>query len=276
MSACLGQLLRKKVILKFGGAGPTGDIGTSRSSLTGKIKLGVLKKYISAYVVPTQEIGAEIRQQGFPPEKIHHLANGVDIEKYQPVPGAEKIRLRRELKLPGQFLVVSAGRLEKGKGADLLLACWPAVCRQFPLAHLLVLGAGTLRLPLESAARSLACQQQVHFPGAVNEMPKYLQSADIFVLPSLAEGLSNVLLEAMACGLPVIAADLPGNKELIRDIAQGILVRAGDSAGLSDAIISLLTDKNKQEALGRQARERASVYNIKIIAGRYKDLYQTL
>jgi glycosyltransferase involved in cell wall biosynthesis len=200
----------------------------------------------------------------------------VDIEKFTPAPAAEKARLRQELKLPGQNLVLYAGRLEKGKGVDVLLACWPSVCQQFPTAHLLILGEGTLQVPLESQARSLACQKQVHFLGAVNEIPKYLQSADIFVLPSLAEGLSNALLEAMACGLPVIAADIPGNKELINNTIHGILTKAGESSELSAAILSLLADKSKQEELGRQARERAAAYNIKLIAGQYKALYQTL
>jgi L-malate glycosyltransferase len=159
---------------------------------------------------------------------------------------------------------------------EVLLACWPAVCQQFPTAHLVILGEGTLRSQLESLATNSACQKQVHFLGRVNEMPSYLQSADLFVLPSLAEGLSNALLEAMACGLPVIAADLPGNKELLSNSINGVLTRAGDSAELAKAVSSLLADKNQQEKLGKQARERASAYNIKLIAEQYKVLYQTL
>ncbi|MDD5491841.1 MAG: glycosyltransferase family 4 protein [bacterium] len=271
-----GKLLRKKVLLKFGGAGPTGDIGTSRSSLPGKIKLRLLKTKISAYIVPTQEIGDEIRQQGFSPDRIRLITNGVDLEKYAPVPVAEKIRLRQELKLPSQALVLSAGRLEKGKGVDVLLTCWPSVCQHFPEAHLLVLGEGTLRHELETMAVGLPCRDQVHFLRVVNEISGYLQSADLFVLPSLAEGLSNVLLEAMACGLPVVAADLPGNKELITNNVHGILTRAGVSASLSAGILSLLGDQSRQEALGRKARERAAAYSIELIAKEYKKLYQTL
>ncbi|MBI5555276.1 MAG: glycosyltransferase family 4 protein [Elusimicrobia bacterium] len=277
MAVLLGRLLQKKVVLKFGGAGSTGDIATSNKSLLGRIKISLLKKYISSYVVPTQEISAEIRQEGFYPAKTQHIANGVDIEKFSPVSAAEKTLLRQELKLPLQHLVLYAGRLEKGKGVDILLTCWSAVCQQFPTAHLLILGDGTLLASLKNRAMSLDCREQIHFLGTIQEIHKYLQTADLFVLPSLAEGLSNALLEAASCRLAIIATDIGGTNELIGNGRNGLLVTLGNSQILAERIVFLLTDEQERSRLGTAARQTvAANYSIGIIADKYLNLYKSL
>lgn len=277
MAAFSGKLLCKKVVLKFGGAGPTGDIGTSNASLLGKIKLNLLKKYISIYVVPTREISDEIKQQGFVPAKIRHIANGVDIEKFIPVPAAEKARLRQELKLPGKSLILYAGRLEKGKGVDVLLAGWPAVCQQFPMAHLLILGEGTLRASLESQAKSLVGHEQIHFLGTINDLPKYLQCADIYILPSLAEGLSNALLEAMSSGLAIVASGIGGTCEVVTNGVNGLLTVPGDYINLSQKIIFLLQAPVEQKMIGQEARRTIiGNYNIESVAKKHNCIYQEL
>jgi glycosyltransferase involved in cell wall biosynthesis len=276
-AALAGKLLGKKVVLKLGGAGPTGDIGTSRVTGWGRYKLRRLKTGIAAYVVPTQEIKQELVSYGFPENKIQHLANGVDTDRFKPVSAGEKAECRRQLNLPYIKIITYAGRLEPGKGVEILLAAWEKVYREFPETHLLVLGEGRLREDLELLKENRDYGRSMHLLGLVKETEKYLQSSDLFVLPSQAEGLSNALLEAMACGLPVVASDLPGTREVVSTGVNGLLAKAADPEDLQENIRALLAAKIDGAALGAEARKTIiSGYDIKLIARRYMTLYQTL
>ncbi len=277
MAVLLGRLLHKKVVLKFGGAGPTGDIGTSSKSLLGRIKLAILRKAVTSFVVPTQEIGNEIKKNKFPAAKIQLIANGVDTGLFIPVNVTAKKELKQHLPLPYQQIVTFAGRLEPGKGAEILLSGWEQINRQFPEAHLLILGEGSLKSYLMSGLTGKAAADRVHFLGKVNEMEKYLQSSDIFVLPSEAEGLSNALLEAASCGLAIVATDIGGTNEFISNSRNGLLFTLGNSQMLTEKIILLLADEQERARLGAAARQTiAANYGIGIIADKYLNLYESL
>jgi glycosyltransferase involved in cell wall biosynthesis len=111
----------------------------------------------------------------------------------------------------------------------------------------------------------------------VNDVPRRLEEADAFVLPSLSEGVSNALLEAMAHGLPCIATDIPGNADLIRDRETGLLVRTGDADALARAMLELAADPALRERLGRAARTLVEErFDMGVIAARYAALYREL
>ncbi len=271
------KMIGKKVVLKLGGAGPTGDVGTAVRTGWGKRKLNYLRTGIAAYVVPTREIAREITDYGFPENKIRHIANGVDADRFRPVSLEEKVELRRQLKLPWRKIVACSGRLEPGKGMEILLTGWENVYRQFPEAHLLILGEGRLKQDLAWRVAGSELREIVHFLGLIEEPEKYLQCSDLFVLPSLAEGLSNALLEAMSCGLPVVATELAGTKEVINAPVNGLLARAGDPGDLGEKICTLLDVKTDGSAMGAAARATVqSGYAIKLIAQKYETLYQNL
>lgn len=272
----LGRLFHKKVIVKLGGAGSTGDIGTSRNTYGGTWKINFLKEHVDMFIVPTQEIKRELLQAGFSKEKIELIPNGVDIERFSPVTKSVKKMLREELKLPDGNIVIYTGRLESGKGLEILLNSWREVSNQFPKAYLVIIGEGSLIHELMQMNRSSA-GGQVYFLGKTDGISRYVQAADIFVLPSLAEGLSNALLEAMSCGLAVVATNIGGTREIIIDNDNGLLVEPGNALELSKKISSLLPDESEIERLGRKARKTIEDnYRIELVAQRYVEIYAAL
>jgi glycosyltransferase involved in cell wall biosynthesis len=130
---------------------------------------------------------------------------------------------------------------------------------------------------LEKLLMNSNLSSQVHLPGQVKNVAEYLQAADLFVLPSRAEGLSNALLEAMAVGLPIVATAVGGTSDAISHGGNGLLILPEDQVALSEAIISLLQDSALRERLGYAARCTVETeYTISSVAARYLELYQTL
>ena len=139
------------------------------------------------------------------------------------------------------------------------------------------LGEGPLASSLEERARALGMADRARFPGRVKDVPRHLAEADIFVLPSLSEGISNALLEAMAHGVPAIATDIPGNRDVIEDGRTGILVPPGDAPALSAALLRLARDGKLRETLGRAGRRLVEDrFDIRKVAGMYAEMYREI
>jgi glycosyltransferase involved in cell wall biosynthesis len=123
----------------------------------------------------------------------------------------------------------------------------------------------------------LEISERVDFCGSTEQVFEYLQKADVFILPSRAEGLSNALLEAMACGLPVITSNIPANIEVIEHERNGLLFTVEDSKSLADAVTSLINSTELRERLGKAARQTVEKqYGLGTIADRYISLYQEM
>jgi len=117
----------------------------------------------------------------------------------------------------------------------------------------------------------------VRFHGRVNDVPRHLAETDVFVLPSRSEGISNALLEAMAHGVPSIATDIPGNRDLIEDGRTGLLVPPDDAKALSEALLRLAGDRSLRETLGRAGRRLVEErFDLRIVAGKYAEMYRGL
>ena len=273
----IARRLKKKVILKFGGAGRTGDIGTSAKAPWGQWKLDFLKQNVHAFVVPSWDVKKELLDSGFPEEKIILIPNGVDTGVFQPADEGKKANRRAELKLPAGPLVIYHGRLEEGKGLEVLLSAWEEVYKQFPDAHLALVGAGNLRSRLQAGLAGKPHQGQVLFVASTDRVEAYLQAADIFVLPSLAEGLSNALLEAMSSGLAVVASEIGSNCAVVVNSVNGLLAVPGDAHALARKIIFLLHTPAEQRRLGAAARLTITDnYSIENISGKYQEIYHQL
>lgn len=156
----------------------------------------------------------------------------------------------------GAFTVVAAGRLTEQKGFDLLIEAFGRLTGDFPAWNLLILGDGPKRSDLGSLCQRLGVAERVTFTGNVLQPETFLREADLFVLPSRFEGFPNVLCEAMACGLPVIAADCPtGPREIIRPEVDGLLVETENPEALARAMASLMADEPRRREMGRRATE---------------------
>jgi glycosyltransferase involved in cell wall biosynthesis len=160
------------------------------------------------------------------------------------------------------------------KGMDVLLSAWAELLERYP--NIVLLSLGGEQVPDAVRERTLAWQGQILFVLNTENVLPYYQAADIFVLPSLAEGLSNALLEAQACGLPSVVTAVGGNTDVVRDGENGLVVTANQSAALADALVRLIEDKNLRESMSKAARERITAFSIYEVARQYDKLYQDL
>jgi glycosyltransferase involved in cell wall biosynthesis len=137
---------------------------------------------------------------------------------------------------------------------------------------------GRLGEQLQARANAQGVGDRVSFVAPTNRIEDYYRAADLLVMPSLREGLPNVVLEAMACGLPVVASRLPGSTDtIIEDDVNGLLVPAGDGAAFAAAIDRVLSDGGLAARLGGAARRTAETrYDIRMVAGRWLDVYREL
>lgn len=173
----------------------------------------------------------------------------------------------------GRRLLVACGRLTQQKGLDTLLDAMPQVVAQCPDALLWILGEGPLEGDLKAQASRLGLAGHVAFLGFKHNPFAYMRAADLFVLSSVFEGLGMVLVEAMACGTPVLSTDCPyGPAEILAGKRGGVLVPVGDSAALANAACQLLQDPDRLQELKHQALVRAEAFDAGRIAGQYAKL----
>jgi glycosyltransferase involved in cell wall biosynthesis len=223
-----------------------------------------------AFVAISADIERQWRALGVPPDRMFQIPSGVDARHYIPGP------LPSDAGLPPRPRVVFTGRLHPQKNLDVLIDAWPAVVGATS-AHLVLVGQGPERERLEQKAKRLGVAASVQFRGAVADPADLLREADVFVLPSVAEGMSNSLLEAMATGLPCVASDIGGNQDLLGPGGTGVLVAGGSPEHWAETLIALLNDPNRRRRLGAAARRRVEEeYALDRVVARYVTLYRRL
>jgi glycosyltransferase involved in cell wall biosynthesis len=212
---------------------------------------------------------AELRAAGVPPQRIERIPTGI----------ANAARPTRDYALKGKVNVLFVGRLNPIKGLGTLLPAFAKARQIRPDLdwQLWLLGEGPLRSELQAGAAALGIAEAVRFWGAVSDVPAYLDRANVFVLPSLAEGLSNALQEAMAAGLPCIASRVGGNVELIRSGDSGLLVTPESEPELVEALLNIVADEGLRRRIGQRAQLMISEeFSLDHVAHRYLRLYQRL
>jgi GalNAc-alpha-(1->4)-GalNAc-alpha-(1->3)-diNAcBac-PP-undecaprenol alpha-1,4-N-acetyl-D-galactosaminyltransferase len=177
-----------------------------------------------------------------------------------------------ELELP-QNSVLAMGRLHPQKGFDTLLKAMVTVHETMPEVRLAILGEGPLRAELENERSRLGLEEVVSFPGRFKRPQDILRRADLFVLSSVTEGFPNVLCEAMAVGLPVIATNCPsGPDEIVVSGQNGLLVPVGDSQAMAEAIITLMKDPKQRNELGSRAKAITSTFSLEKVLARWDQI----
>jgi len=224
----------------------------------------------SHFVAISRQIEQELSEFGVAADRLTRLASGVDTDVFSP--GESPL----EILLPPRPRVLFLGRLHTQKNLSTLLAAWPAAINHVS-ASLIIAGDGPLLAELKGQSQGSGTAESVHFVGAVNNPIDYLRAADIFVLPSFAEGMSNSLLEAMSVGLPVVTSRIGGNSDLVTHGTTGLLVKPHDLDGWSHAIAGLIENLGLARQLGLAARQVvAEQYAIRAIVDRYVALYEQL
>lgn len=196
-------------------------------------------------------VSAGVRQHaiesGLSPKKLCVIPNGIDAARYATAIPADL----SQFGIPrGAWTLVTVGRLTHQKGHDLLLQAVAPLLLDDPQLHLLIVGEGEDRAALSQLAKDLGVEPQVHFPGWRAEIPEILAACQLFVLPSRWEGMANALLEAMASGLPCIATDVEGVRELLGPGSSERMVTSGDVNALRMAVKSAC-NRDSREAQKR-------------------------
>ncbi len=211
------------------------------------------------------------------PKKIVVISSGLVLERYNKIE-VDIAGKRQELGITeDKVLVGMVGRLETVKGPEYFIKAASIIVDEFPDVAFLVVGEGRLKYKLESMAKESGISEKVFFAGWREDVPEILPLLDILVLPSLNEAVGRILIEAGASGIPVVATNVGGIPEIVRDNQTGILVSARDAYGLAQAVISLLRDKQKRQSLAEAAKnwidDKFSVYKmVEEISNLYSEL----
>lgn len=235
-------------------------------------QLRVLARGVDRYLAVSREIAGELVDRlGWPAEKVEVVYNAVDVERVAvPAPPGLREQLGGSETRP---LVLTPARLDAQKGHETLLEA----AAEVPEAMFVLAGEGPLRAELEARAVELGVGDRVQFLGRREDVPALLAACDVFALPSLYEGSSLAVLEAMAAGIPVVSSAIGGTEELIDDGRSGLLVPPGDAPALAAALRRLLGDADLRRDLAAKARARVEEgltreQNAKRVAGVYCEL----
>jgi len=267
------KILRKKIVAKISGARKGMEVGSLRGFVFAPV-LAVVFSFTDRFIVMSDELREGVLSEKFSESKVVKIPNGVDTGIFAPAQEERYYELRRKLGFEGGKVFLYSGRLAEGKGIEFLIKAMTEVDAVDNIL-LVLLGNGVVEDNLRMMAYELTLGNFLRFEGTVSNVADYLNAADIFVFPSLSEGMPNALLEAMACGLPVIASKIGGVVDVVEDGKSGILFEPGDVSGLASAMVRLLNDNELRFKLGAEARKRiVDSFSIDKIADEYINLYK--
>lgn len=270
------------VVLMYHQGGPDGDLHWQAITRFGRrVRRHCLNA--DAVVACGPALGAELRQQGYPPQRIHVIPSGVAIPP--PRNARRRLAARRALgRIHADLamesdspLVVYVGRLDYDQGLLDLVRAWEVIAASRPQARLWLVGDGPYRQALSETIAHRGLGRQVRLPGVFDSAEELFAAADLFVLPDHRVDTSIALLEAMAAGLPVIAADCPGARPLVAHASQGLLTPPHNPAALASAMQTLLDDTEMAHRIGAAARQRAKAeFSLPRAASEYRELFHRL
>ena len=188
--------------------------------------------------------------------------NGIDLDYFSPGTEASPslpadLGLSESAPPGGHRVVTLLAALRDFKGITHAVRAWPDVLARVPEARLLLVGSGSEEASLRAQVADLGLTESVVFAGMRSDIPEILRASEVVLLPSIyGENLPTVLMEAGGCGRPVVASDVGGISDIVADRETGLLVRPGDAAGIADAVVRLLDDRDLAEAMGRAGRQR--------------------
>lgn len=215
------------------------------------------------------------------PDKLSQIYNGVDTELFHPRGRSREMTSISEYFDSNSIVIGTVGRLAEVKDQLTLVRAFARLIEDTPCfrdrVRLALVGDGPMKQEVRSLVESTGLQDLTWMPGPRDNVNEILRSFDIFVLPSMNEGISNTILEAMATGLPVIATDVGGNPELVKCGKTGLLVPASDPEAMANAIKDYLDDPHMMRSHGRAARERVETsFSLETMVDRYMSIYDSM
>jgi glycosyltransferase involved in cell wall biosynthesis len=259
------------------------DLNAIGRTSAGKIQALFLGR-VDRYVALSREIGDEIRRLPLDSSKVVEIPRGVDLERFTPASEGEKVLLRQAYNLPFGLLAIYVGVFDSRKNVDWLVKTWAKNRTQFEAWKLVLIGPASrdhrdqhLRETLQKWVKAENLGERILFRDFSPRIEEYFRAADLFVLPSKNEGMPNVALEAMACGIPCVLSRISGACDLVSHGVTGMLFDVDDERSFVKAVHPVVSSQSLRATIG--ARARATVmesYSNKIIAGRYLRLYHEM
>ncbi len=266
----MGRLLKKPVFLHLSGGGSGGDVGRHLKTPWGWVYL-LLCRFASTIVVLNAQMQRDLKILMYPLSRTVCIPNGVDTKRYQP--HQNRLQLRRTISIADKPIILYTGRLSAEKGVANLVHAH-ALLRNPAATALYIVGNGPDQQHLKRLIQELRLSTTITLLPACNNILAYYQCADIFVMPSFHEGISNSILEAMACALPVVATEVCGNTDLVRQRHNGLLVLPGNPPALAAALDELLENPDKARKMGYQGQHMAQTdYSFDLMIQRHCALY---
>jgi sugar transferase (PEP-CTERM/EpsH1 system associated) len=255
--------------------------GSSRRHRWGRRLYGPCVQH---YIALSNDLADYLRRDiGVAPDKVSQVYNGVDSQRFHPAAQEAAPALAGcPFQAPEHWLVGTVGRMQPVKNQLLLARAFVRALAGAPALRsrlrLVMIGDGPLRAEAQALLAAAGCADLAWLPGERSDVPDVMRTLQAFVLPSLAEGVSNTILEAMACGLPVVATPVGANAELVRHEATGLVLPPGfDEGPMAEAIIRLATDPVAAAAWGAQGRQDVvQRFSMAAMAERYAGVYDRL
>lgn len=208
---------------------------------------------------------------GVRPKKITVIPNGIDTDYFDSILPDPKLRESLGIRL-GNFVIICVANLHINKGHQYLLEAFETVNQKYPETHLLIVGDGAERNNLKNQLKEYQSKNNISFLGRRTDVPQLLKISDCFVLPTLFEGQSNALMEAMASGLPVITTDIPENRNLVENNTSGFLVPIKNSTALSEAIQKIYKELKTKKTFSEKAKNTIhNFFSLEKIATKWED-----
>ena len=261
-----------------------GEHGRDMYDLDGKnLKYILLRKAIRPFIGRYVAVSRDLEQWmlatvGAKRERITQIYNGVDTDKFKPRGSLRDFPVPKGWLKPDSLVVGSVGRMEAVKDQLTLVRAFIHLVRTGPAAResarLMIVGDGALRQPAFELLRNAGLQIAAWLPGERQDIPELMRAMDVFVLPSLREGISNTILEAMATGLPIVATNVGGNPELVDVGATGDLVPHSDPVAMSNAIQRYMEDPPMAARQGKAGLEKVQTrFSMKAMVDGYLGVY---
>ena len=236
-----------------------------------------LTRWCQRLITVSPALRDELIRDGVPPEKVVYVPNETNLSTYDRS-GAAREAIRAEFRMTPDLTVIgTVARLAAFKNIPLLLRAAKPLTEAHDDVRLVIVGDGPDRPALERMARDLGIDQKVYFAGWRNDVARVLSAFDLFALPSRTEGMPNTVMEAMALGKPVVATDVGGVAELVKDEETGLLVPSDDLERFTGALSRMLEDRQfagRVASAGREFIEKN--HNGSTVAGRVLDVYVDL
>ena len=211
-----------------------------------------------------------MRYEFVPSKKIIVLHNGIEYQKFKKTANSKIISIQNPI------IIGTVCRLEKQKGIRYLLLAMNSILAKFPSAQLEIIGDGSLLEELKELSKNLGISNSVNFFGKFTDVIPFYKRMDIFILPSIYEGFGIVLLEAMAAGLPVVASNVDGIKEVVVDAESGILISPKNPEAIASAVIQLIENPQLVKSLVENGLKRARLFDIQEHVMKLESLYSNL